>query len=167
MDNDQNSQITHSVLKDFPFFFFFLFPQLEVLQLTKGQSSRQCGLCLYFKDMISVNFKFSPRHIFGFSRSEKSVLSSQISLTAYGKRINILNFKTFILTNLLWSLKNTTAIYCPKNYFLFSHKFTTKIFLNGLNLNFPFYIRQQEYQLYKWKYTHTPNDRSIINPLQR
>lgn len=52
-----------------------------------------------------------------------------------------------------------------KNYF-FSHKFTTKIF-NELNSEFPILHKATEYQLYKWKYSQTPNDRSIINPLQR
>ena len=45
-----------------------------------------------------------------------------------------------------------------KIIFLFcSHKFIAKIFLNELNLNVPFYIRQS--------YTHRQNNRSIISPL--
>ena len=61
------------------------------------------------------------------------------------------NFKSFILTNFLKSLKNTAAIRCPKkSSFFFCHSFIAKIFLNELNLNGPFYIRQQEYQSYKW-----------------
>ena len=41
-----------------------------------------------------------------------------------------------------------------KNHFSFlSHRFIAKIFLNELNLNFPFYRRQQEYQSHKWN-TH-------------
>ena len=50
-------------------------------------------------------------------------------------------------------------------FFFFSHNITAKIFLNKLNLNFPFYKKQQEYHTSEI-HTHTPNDRSIINPLQ-
>ena len=41
-------------------------------------------------------------------------------------------------------------------FFFFSHNITAKIFLNKLNLNFPFYKKQQEYQSYKWNtHSHT------------
>lgn len=73
------------------------------------------------------------------------------------------NFKSFILTSFLWSLKNTAAIHCPKKSF-FGHNFTAKIFLNELNLNLPFYITQQEYQSPKWN-THSHAKRQISHNL--
>ena len=44
-----------------------------------------------------------------------------------------------------------------KIIFLFcSHNFIAKVCLNELNLNFPFYIGQQEYQSFKWNtHSHT------------
>ena len=40
--------------------------------------------------------------------------------------------------------------------FFISYDFIAKFFFNDLNLNFPFYIRQQEYQSYKWNiHSHT------------
>ena len=50
-------------------------------------------------------------------------------------------------------MKNTVAKHTLSkiNQLSFSsHNFPAKIFLNELNLNFPFYLRQQEYQSYKW-----------------
>ena len=81
------------------------------------------------------------------------------------KELVFLNFKSSILTSLLWSLKNTAAIHCPKKKkSFFGHNFTANIFLNELNLNFPFYIRQQEYQSPKWN-TRSHAKRQISHEL--
>ena len=78
---NQNIQIKHSILKPFfrreggkPFFLCIVNP--------RPKSQAKCtvfvfqGRDLKKKDMINVNLKLFPKHIFVFSGSEKNVLSS-------------------------------------------------------------------------------------------
>ena len=116
---------------------------------------------------MRVNFQLSSKHIFVLAQSEKNVLSSQPSLTAHAKRNGFQNCKSFILTNFLRNLKNTLLyIVQKKSFFFVSHNSMAKIFLNELNLNFPFCIRQQNTTDTNGIHTHAPNNRLVTNPLQ-
>ena len=78
------------------------------------------------------------------------------------------NFKSLILTNFLWSLRNTYAIHCSeKNHlsFFYSHSFIVWIFINELNLIFSFYIGNKNINHTNRIHSDALNNRSVVNPL--
>ena len=65
--NNRIAKCTHSILKGFS---PFIPPWVEVLLIIL-RLKFQGKLTMYFKNMIRVNFKLSPRFIFAFSGFEK------------------------------------------------------------------------------------------------
>lgn len=78
-------------------------------------------VCLYFKDMMRVNFKFSPRRIFvlsEFCQNSENSISSKPAFSNYICKKNnfkiLLEFQKSFISPILSRGKNTTVTYCLK-----------------------------------------------------
>ena len=116
---------------------------------------------------MRVNFQLSSRHIFVLAWSEKVFFIKLAFSNCTCKEKRFLELQEFHLNQFSQESKEYFAIYCPKKSFFFvSHNSMAEIFLNELNPNFPFCIRQQNTTDTNGIHTHAPNNRSVTNPLR-
>ena len=78
-------------------------------------------MCLYFKDMIKVNFKFSPRYIFILSE-KKCFNQASFLLIAFAKRTHFGVSKEFHLDHFSPEFKEYHCHTVLKNYLFLSHR---------------------------------------------
>ena len=97
----------------------------------------------------------------------KEFYQTRFLLLHMQKELVFLNFKSFILTSLLWSLKNTAAIHCPKKkYYSLVIILQLTFFLMNWTWISHFTYGNKSTSHPNGIHTHTPNDRAVVNSLQ-